>query len=36
MMYAVIDSDFGLIQDDGVTRNPAYSVFKDFVAANPV
>ncbi|VXC70382.1 conserved hypothetical protein [Burkholderia sp. 8Y] len=36
MMYAVIDSDYGLIQADGVTKNPAYGVFKDFVAANPV
>ncbi|WP_232316615.1 hypothetical protein [Candidatus Burkholderia verschuerenii] len=36
MMYAMIDKDFGLIQADGVTKNPAYQVFKDFVAANPV
>ncbi|MDR5857690.1 glycosyl hydrolase [Caballeronia sp. LZ062] len=35
MMYAVIDSDYGLIQADGVTKNPAYAVFKNFVAANP-
>jgi hypothetical protein len=36
MMYAMIDKDFGLIQADGVTKNAAYQVFKDFVAANPV
>lgn len=36
MMYALIDPDYGLIQEDGVTKNPAYAVFKDFVAANPV
>ncbi|SAL34033.1 glycosyl hydrolase [Caballeronia concitans] len=35
MMYAVIDADYGLIQADGVTKNPAYAVFKNFVAANP-
>jgi hypothetical protein len=36
MMYALIDPDYGLIQEDGVTKNPAYAVFKNFTAANPV
>ena len=36
MMYAVIDADYGLIQADGMTKNPAYATFKNFVAANPV
>ncbi|SAL52574.1 glycosyl hydrolase [Caballeronia humi] len=36
MMYCIIDPNYGLIQPDGVTKNPAYGAFKDFVAANPV
>jgi hypothetical protein len=36
MMYDMIDEAFGLIQPDGVTKNPAYAAFKNFVAANPV
>ncbi|SAL33009.1 glycosyl hydrolase [Caballeronia humi] len=36
MMYAVIDGNYGLIQPDGVTRNPAYATMKNFIAANPV
>jgi hypothetical protein len=36
MMYDLIDSSYGLIQADGVTKNPAYAAFKNFVAANPV
>jgi hypothetical protein len=36
MLYAVIDESYGLLQDDGVTRNGTYQVFKDFIAANPV
>jgi hypothetical protein len=36
MMYAVIDQDYGLIQADGVTKNPAYATFRNFVVANPV
>jgi hypothetical protein len=36
MMYCLIDPNYGLIQGDGVTKNPAYSAFKSFVAANPV
>jgi hypothetical protein len=36
MMYAVIDQNYGLIQGDGVTKNPAYTTFKNFIAANPV
>ncbi len=36
MMYAVIDPSYGLIQGDGVTKNPAYATFKNFIAANPV
>ncbi|MDR5740736.1 MULTISPECIES: glycosyl hydrolase [unclassified Caballeronia] len=36
MMYAVMDRNYGLMQLDGVTKNPAYAVFKDFIAANPV
>ncbi|MFM0138399.1 glycosyl hydrolase [Caballeronia grimmiae] len=36
MMYAVMDKNYGLMQLDGVTKNPAYAVFKDFIAANPV
>jgi hypothetical protein len=35
-MYAVMDKNYGLMQLDGVTKNPAYAVFKDFIAANPV
>ncbi|MFM0003798.1 Ig-like domain-containing protein [Paraburkholderia dipogonis] len=35
-MYCLIDPDFGLIQADGVTKNPSYAAFKNFVAANPV
>jgi hypothetical protein len=36
MMYELIDPDFGLIQGDGVTRNPAYETFRAFAAANGV
>jgi hypothetical protein len=36
MMYAVIDDTYGLIKGDGVTKNSAYTAFKNFVAANPV
>jgi hypothetical protein len=36
MMYCLIDPDYGLVQNDGVTQNPAYAAFKQFVAANPV
>ena len=36
MMYAVIDDTFGLIKEDGVTKLPAYTAFKNFVKANPV
>ena len=36
MMYAVIDRNYGLIQADGVTKNPAYATFRNFVVANPV
>jgi hypothetical protein len=36
MMYCLIDPDYGLVQEDGVTKNPAYTSFKQFVAANPV
>ncbi len=36
MMYAVIDQDYGLIQADGVTKNPSYATFRNFVVANPV
>ena len=36
MMYSLMDEDYGLIQPDGVTKKPAYSAFKQFVAANPV
>ncbi|SAL38941.1 glycosyl hydrolase [Caballeronia humi] len=36
MMYCVIDKNYGLINADGVTKNPAYTSFKKFVAANPV
>ncbi|SAL81248.1 hypothetical protein AWB67_05794 [Caballeronia terrestris] len=36
MMYCLIDSDYGLIQADGMTKNPAYAKFKNFVASNPV
>jgi hypothetical protein len=36
MMYDLIDANYGLIQPDGVTRNPAYSAFKNFVSSNPV
>ncbi|SAL27026.1 glycosyl hydrolase [Caballeronia humi] len=36
MLYAVIDASYGLMQMDGKTKNPAYSAYKNFVAANPV
>lgn len=36
MMYCLIDPAYGLVQNDGVTKNQAYSTFKQFVAANPV
>jgi hypothetical protein len=36
MMYCVIDAQYGLIQADGVTKNPAYDTFKNFIANNPV
>lgn len=36
MMYCLIDPDYGLVKNDGVTKNPAYAKFKQFVAANPV
>lgn len=36
MLYCLIDPDYGLIQENGVTKNPAYSAFKQFVASNPV
>lgn len=36
MMYAMIDDQYGLVKSDGVTKLPAYSAFKSFVAANPV
>jgi hypothetical protein len=36
MMYCVIDPNYGLILGDGVTKTPAYTAFKNFVAANPV
>jgi hypothetical protein len=36
MMYCLIDPNYGLIQADGVTKNPAYDAFKNFVVANPV
>lgn len=36
MMYCLIDPAYGLVQEDGVTKNPAYTSFKQFVAANPV
>ncbi len=35
MMYAVIDQSYSLIQADGVTKNPAYTTFKNFIANNP-
>jgi hypothetical protein len=36
MMYAVIDDNFGLIKNDGVTKTAAYTTFKNFVQSNPV
>jgi hypothetical protein len=36
MLYELIDADFGLIQGDGATRNPAYETFRAFVAGNGV
>ncbi len=36
MMYAMIDDQYGLVKTDGVTKMPAYTTFKNFVAANPV
>lgn len=36
MLYAMIDDQYGLVKSDGVTKLPAYSAFKSFVAANPV
>jgi hypothetical protein len=36
MMYCLIDANYGLIKADGVTKNPAYAAYRNFVAANPV
>jgi hypothetical protein len=36
MLYCLIDANYGLIEADGVTKNPAYSAYKNFVANNPV
>ncbi|MDR5753468.1 MULTISPECIES: glycosyl hydrolase [unclassified Caballeronia] len=36
MMYCLVDANYGLIQANGTTKNPAYAAFKNFVAANPV
>jgi hypothetical protein len=35
MMYSLIDSRYGLIKPGDMVKNPAYSAFKNFVAANP-
>jgi hypothetical protein len=40
LFYELMDTStsdgYGLILSDGVTKNPSYSAFKSFVAANPV
>jgi hypothetical protein len=35
MQYCMIDPTYGLVQADGVTKNPAYTTAKNFIAANP-
>jgi hypothetical protein len=35
-LYDDANGDFGLVQSDGVTRKPAYTAYKNFVAAHPV
>ncbi|SAL60099.1 hypothetical protein AWB67_02907 [Caballeronia terrestris] len=36
MLYSANDASYGLIQSDGITKNPAYGAYKDFIAAKPV